>query len=157
MQAWLFAMSAALVLAGCRSGDGLVVVTVDANPPLANVALLHTVSMAGGMTVPHDFTNVPSALGGRSTTSFGVQVPSSISGTIAVHVEADDAAGNLLAQGDGSTTLQAGSRLDIGVTLGALASDMGTIDMAGVDLGSSDLGNTCVVGQSTFGNCVLGP
>jgi hypothetical protein len=154
MQAWLFAMSAAVVLAGCRSGDGLVVVTVDANPPLANVALLHTVSVAGGMTVLHDFTNVPPALGGGSTTTFGVQVPSSISGTIAVHVEADDAAGNLLAQGDGSTTLQAGGRREISVALGG---DIGTVDMAGVDLGSSDLGNTCVVGQSTFGNCVLGP
>jgi hypothetical protein len=109
----------ATLLVGCSSGDSLVVVTVDANPALANVALLHTTSMAGGQTIVQDVgsTAAPFAVGGGTTKTFGVQVQSAITGSFMIHVEAQDASGKKLAQGDGSTTLSPGQRVDVAVTL----------------------------------------
>jgi hypothetical protein len=114
---------AALVLAGCAKGDSLVVVTVDANPAIANVAVLKTTSMAGGQTFSQDVGGnlAPFSLGGGVTKSFAVQVPSSTSGRFSIHIEARGASGNTLAQGNGMTTLSPGNRLNLSVTLGPVA------------------------------------
>ena len=109
---------AALLVAGCAKGDSLVVVTVDASPAIANVALLHTTSMAGDQSIMKDVgaDKAPFSLGDGVTKTFGVQVPSSISGAFSIHVEARNASG-LLAQGDAGTTLSPGNRRDIQIVL----------------------------------------
>jgi hypothetical protein len=73
--------------------------------------------MAGGQTTLQDLgaEAAPFSLG--ATKSFGVQVASSITGAFSIHVEARDASGAVLGQGDGSTTLSPGNRLDVRVTL----------------------------------------
>jgi hypothetical protein len=114
---------AALVAAGCTSGkgDSLVVVTVDAVPALSRVAVLHTTSMAGGQTIAQDVGGggAPFSIGGGVQKTFGVQVPHSITGAFAIHVEARDASGKVLGAGDGMTTLSPGNRSDLTVVLGA--------------------------------------
>jgi len=123
MRWWLMA----LLIAGCTKpskGDSLVVVTVDAVPELKNVALLHTKSvLADGETRTQDVgaDKAPFSIGGGAPkTDFAVQVASSKMGSFAIHVEAWDSAGNVMAQGDGMTTLAPGKRKDIAITLGAL-------------------------------------
>jgi hypothetical protein len=137
MRWWL----TALLIAGCTKpaakGDSLVVVTVDAVPPIMNVASLHTTATAGGDTVEHDVGMGSFSLGGGTTKDFGVQVPSSITGTFTIHVEARDAAGTPLGAGDGMTELAPGQRKNITVTLGPIMMDAGT-DGGGSD-GGTDL------------------
>jgi hypothetical protein len=123
---------AALLAAGCTSGkgDSLVVVTVDAVPALTNVALLHTESTVGTAKTTRDVgaDKAPFSIGGGAPkTDFAVQVASSLMGTFTIHVEARDSAGNVMAQGDGMTTLAPGKRKDIAITLGAqMVPDGGT-------------------------------
>jgi hypothetical protein len=113
---------AALVAAGCASssGNSVVEVTVDAVPALSNVAVLHATWMAGGQTIVHDVGGggMPFSLGGGVQKMFGVQVPHSITGAFSIHVEARDASGTVLAQGDGMTTLSPGNTTNITVVLG---------------------------------------
>ncbi len=110
---------AALLIAGCARGDTLVVVTVHATPALRNVARLHTTSVAGGQTVLQDVGGAfaPFTIGNGVTKTFGVQVPSSISGSFSIRVEALDASGTILAKGDGMTTLSPGNSRNIPITL----------------------------------------
>jgi hypothetical protein len=135
---------ATLLVAGCTSGkaDSLVVVTVDATQPLMNVALLYTKSMAGGQTFEKDVggDKAPFSLGDGMTKSFGVQVPSSITGAFSIYVEARDASGKVLAAGNGMTTLAPGSTRNITIVLGAPALDGGTDDGGPVDGGPVDGG-----------------
>jgi hypothetical protein len=126
-----------LLLAGCSTGDSLVVVTVGTTTPLPSAAVLHTVSSAGGRMSPHDLT-LPSPLAPGMPTSFGVQVPSTITGAFGIHVEAHNSGGALLAEGDGMATLSPGQRTDVTVTLGASIADGGS-DGAVNDLSVRDL------------------
>jgi hypothetical protein len=126
----------ALLAAGCKSsGDSLVVVTVDARPALANVAVLHTSSTAGMMTIEHDLGGgqTPFSIGAGATKSFGVQVPSSITGAFSIHVEARNAAGAILGVGNGATTLSPGHREDLSIVLG------GTMVDGGADAGGDGM------------------
>jgi hypothetical protein len=132
---------AALLLAGCadKKGDSLVVVTVGADPPLLNVvALLRTSSTAGSQTMVHDHDfgvgSTPFSLSRDMPKTFAVQVPSSVTGTFTIHVAALDVGGNVLGEGDGSTTLSPGKISYITITLGASSSDGGS------DGGSDDGG-----------------
>src|SRR6185437_10520795 len=100
--AWVWVALAAL--SGCHKGDGLVVVTVSSALPVQNIVTLKaTATVADG--APHSLT-VPT--GGAPfdlppAKTFGIDMPASLTGTLKLHLEADDASGALLAQGDGTT------------------------------------------------------
>jgi hypothetical protein len=110
----------ALWFAGCKSGDGLVVVTVTAldSAPVRGIASLNGIATIGGQTknftVP---TGAPFDLPPPRT--FGIDVPSSLHGAFNLRLEARDAAGTLLAAADGVASVSAGSRADIMIQLGA--------------------------------------
>jgi hypothetical protein len=126
--------SVLLALVGCKA-NGLVVVTVDAAPAIDNVSTLAGTASAGGRTV--SFTVTPSGGGNVSIPpeqTFGIDVPTSISGPISVHLDARNASGDVLASGDGSGVISVGKRSDIAVTLGNSPLDMAMVDDAGVDM-----------------------
>jgi hypothetical protein len=108
----------ALALAGCSSGDSLVVVSVGSSVQLDGLALLHTSSLAGGMLMDHDVGADQAPFSIPPAKTFGVQVPKAITGMFSVRVEARNAAGMVLATGDSNMiTLAPGSRVDVSVTL----------------------------------------
>src|SRR5262249_17223491 len=72
--------------------------------------------------------------------TFGIDVADSYSGTLQVHLDALDAAANLLASGEGSTPLASGMRRDIAITLGAPGID-GGLDDGSQDAAPSDGGS----------------
>ena len=113
---------AVLLFASCAKGDSLVVVMVDASPSIANIALLHTKSRVSEQSIIKDVgaDKAPFALGLGMKKTFGVEVPPSFSGMFSIHVEARDARGAALAQGDGTTTLSPGNQRDISITLGPI-------------------------------------
>jgi hypothetical protein len=111
------AAALALALAGCNSGDSLVVVSVGSSVQLDGLALLHTSSLAGGTLLDHDVGADQAPFSIPPAKTFGVQVPRSITGTFSIRVEARNAAGMALATGDGMIPLQPGSRVDVSVTL----------------------------------------
>lgn len=116
---------------GCKKGNALVVVTVTATDaaPVRGVATLSATAMVGGQARTF---GVP--LGGTvdlpPSRTFGIDVPSSLSGAFALHLDARDGSGALVGAGDGSTTVSAGSRSDVTVTLNA--NGPGGNDMASV-------------------------
>ena len=122
---------AAALLTGCtsRSSLSLVVVSVDADAPLADVATLHARVTVGDTT--REFDVHPT--GGAALTippaqSFGIDIPRSMTGPLAVHVEARDSNGDVTASGDGSGTISVGARADVTIHLSvaAVGADMAT-------------------------------
>lgn len=124
-------------LAGCSNADALVVVSVDANPMLTGLTSLHTKATIGAQTVEFD---VPPANGETSIAippdlTFGIDVPHKLLGNmISIHVDAMSGA-DILGSADGSTSISAGHRTDVSLTIGApMGTDMGSDD------GGSDMG-----------------
>jgi N-acetylneuraminic acid mutarotase len=125
----------ACLLSACK-GNPLVVVTVDASPPLTNVATLHTVATLGTRSKTYDIGMAVFTLPPAKT--FGFDVGGASSGRFTVDVEARDAAGKALASGSGSVDLAAGTRRDIAITLmGGGGGGDGGMDLATMD-GASD-------------------
>ncbi len=129
---------AALLLGGCSSNSAmsLVVITVDADAPLNDVATLHGLATVGSTT--REFDVHPSAGGSLSippAQTLGLDIPHTLSGTVTIHVDAIDSTGAVTASGDGSGPIRVGARadLDIHLTSGA-GNDLGG---AGNDLGGS--------------------
>jgi hypothetical protein len=115
----------ALLLGACASRGSLLVVDVEAAPPLAGVARVHATVSALGASRVFDLTP-PSPVATPFT--FGVGLPPSSSGGAQVHVDCFDATGAPLGSGDGATTL-AGERSDLTITIGgAIALDGGALD-----------------------------
>ena len=137
---WLF-----LLVAGCKQGDGLVVLTVGASPMLSGVTLLHVEASAGGRTVPFD-DHPASAFSLPPERTLGIQFPASVAGTMKLHVEAHGANDVLLASGDTSLDIHAGKTSDVTITLGA----GGSPDLGGSDGGDGGAG--CVNGDGICGN-----
>jgi hypothetical protein len=109
---------AVLALAGCNHADALVVVSVQAQPSVANVAVLRTTSTAGAVTARHDFGAAAAPFTIPPARTFAIQVPGADAGPFALHVEAYDSGGRLLASGDGVTTTARARRSDLAITLG---------------------------------------
>ena len=129
---------AALALAGCGKGDGIVVVSVSSTAPLGGVSELRVQSTLGGRSSTETVhPSAPFSLPPAKT--FGIQVASNLSGTFAVAVDALDGAGNVMASANGSATLAGGGRADIELVFDAGAGDMG----GGGDGGSGNLAGTC--------------
>src|SRR5438552_48600 len=106
------------LVAGCQSSESIVVVTVDAMPAVKAVASLHFSATAGTKTVLFD--DRPD--GGASfdippQRSIGVVVPTSLGSHLSVHVEARNDAGNVIAAGDGDTSLRSWARSNITIVL----------------------------------------
>jgi hypothetical protein len=123
-------LASVLAAVGCKAGDGLVVVTVDASPALSGIAYLHTVAHAGAKSMSYDVGRGSGPFDIPPAKTFAFDVSTVSSGSFDVDVEAHDAADNLLASGSGSVALAAGSRRDISITLGAGNGDGGA-DFAG--------------------------
>lgn len=128
---------ALLCAGGCSKGNGLVVVSVsaDATAPLHGITALQSTATIGAQTrsfaVP---TSGPFDLPPART--FGIDVPSSLSGPMMVHLEARGAGGALIGVGDGTVGVSAGSRADLAIVLNANGAGGG--DMAvGPDLSGS--------------------
>jgi hypothetical protein len=121
-----------VALAGCSSGS-LVAVTVDANPALSDVARLHVVMAASGMTQSTDVALTAKSI--PPTHSFGIQLPHDVSGMLDVTLNAIDSTGRTVATVQGSTTINVGGRADLMLTFGMAPGDLGMpADLAGVDL-----------------------
>jgi cysteine-rich repeat protein len=134
-----------LLVAGCKQADGLVVLTVGASPVLSGVTLLHVEASAGGRNVTFDdHPASPFSLPPERT--LGIQFPSSVAGTMKLHVEAHGANNALLASGDATIDAHAGKTSDVTITLGA----GGSPDLAGGDDGG-DGGVGCVAGDGVCG------
>lgn len=128
---------AALLAGGCasKSSVSLVVVSVDADGPLADVATLHARVTVADQTREFDVHPTTGAtLSIPPAQNFGIDIPRSMSGTLTVHVEARDSNGVVTASGDGSGAIRVGSRADVGVSLAVVdnSGDLGGMpgDMA---------------------------
>ena len=131
---------ASLLLAGCASpsAQSLVVVSVDADAPISDIATLRVRATVGAESREFDVHPTAGAsLGIPPSQTFGIDLPHSMSGTLALHVEARDAADTMLGSGDGDGPIRVGARADIALTLtsAVLTSDMGSVD------GGADLAN----------------
>jgi hypothetical protein len=111
------AAAVALSAAACSSAGTAVVVTVDASHALTGVAQLQVVASVGTTSRSYTFNidggTIPPAR------SFAIDVPASVSGTLAVQVTAIDSASKALGAGQGSSPLAPGKREDIAITLNA--------------------------------------
>jgi len=144
----------ALAAAGCKKGDGLVVVELSANPPVAGVTALRVTMTIGAQTSgPKSITQLPtSSFGAAPTAAFAIDASADVGSMLGVHVDALDGSGATLASGDGSGTIAAGQRTTVSVLLqGALPMhDMATTDGGGIRPCRFD------DDMSTFDNCVFG-
>ena len=132
-------MCAALALGGCasKSSISLVVVSVDSDAPLADVATLHARVSLVDQTREFDVHPTSGAtLSIPPAQTFGIDIPRSMSGTLAIHVEAHDSTGAVTASGDGSGPIRVGARADVAVHLATL--------VGGGDLGDGDGGDMAV-------------
>lgn len=127
-----------LLLVGCKTGDGIVVVTVDAAESIAGVATLHASATIGTKSntfdVPVGNVTIPPAV------TFGVQIPRGLGTDFSIIIEARDAAGAPLVSGQNRTNVPSGGRGAVAVTLGAgPLDDMGSSgeDMATPDMDTS--------------------
>ena len=135
------------LVGGCGSkGDGIIVVTVDSTSGLTNVATLHVTASTTAQTVAFDLT-VPAPGSIPPQQTFGIDIPSSVSGDLAIHVQARDTAGADLGDGDGTVTVAHGARRDVSITLGSIDTDMGGGGIA-IDRNQQAFGNV-TVGQSS--------
>ena len=143
----LHGVLAALLLGGCSSNSAmsLVVITVDADAPLADVAALHARATVGSTT--REFDVHPN--GGGSLTippaqTFGLDIPHSLDGTVALHVDAVDSNGNVVAGGDGSGPIHVSGRADVAITLAAATTgdDLGTTPTGDMATAVADLAGT---------------
>jgi len=131
VRATLAVAALAMAAVSCDGADTLLVVTVDADTPVAGITSLHARVTAGARTAEFDIHPVAGgAVDIPPAQNFGVVMPRALSGTVNVHVEARDQFQQPLAVGDGTGTLRAGARIDIQISLGdsASSSDMGTDD-----------------------------
>lgn len=122
---------ASALVAGCtsKSGTSLVVVSVDADASLTDVATLHARVAVGDQT--REFDVHPTA--GASTAippaqTFGINLPRTLVGNIELSVDARDSGGATIASGGGSGTIRVGARSDVALTLSAVvvaAPDLG--------------------------------
>ena len=110
-------------LAACSSGDALVVVSVSAQSPIANIMQLNVTSTAAHnvgalkqLSLGAPFTIPPEV-------TFAVDVPAAYAGEFDVNVEAFDVHEVSLGSGHASGTTTAGARSDLSVTLGGTPID----------------------------------
>ncbi|MCU1282895.1 MAG: low-density lipoprotein receptor repeat protein [bacterium] len=117
---------AAALLGGCssKSAMSLVVVSVDADAPLADVATLHARVTVDTTTREFDVHPTSGAtLSIPPAQNFGIDIPRTMTGTLQIHVEARDSDGNTTATGDGSGAIRVGARADIAIRLAAAVAD----------------------------------
>lgn len=119
-----------LLLGGCR-GPALVVVHVDAASPVSGVAAFVGTAAASARTVSFAIHPSGGSVSIPPEQTFGIQLPSSVLGPIAVHVDAQDAAGATVASGDGAAMIAPGGRSELMLLLNR---GVATFDMS---MGSS--------------------
>jgi hypothetical protein len=147
----------------CTSGDGLVVVSLSANPPITGVASLQvTMTVGARVSGPKTVSQLPSGTISSPTAAFAIDVSPGIGSAIDVHVDALDGGGSKIASGDGSGAITAGVRTTVDVVLqGALLPDMAAAprDMASNSTGAVDMAiavdlrpHISVFNQDTFNN-----
>jgi cysteine-rich repeat protein len=127
-------------LAGCGKADGIVVVSVTADPPLSEISALHTQLTVGTHSQTIDVLPVgEAAISLPPAHTFGVAVPPSLGRTLHVAVEARDSAGQSLGSASGDAPIHSdGSRSDLTLTiLGMAGADLAGADFAGNDLAVS--------------------
>src|SRR6185312_617561 len=120
---------AATLVGGCASqpAQSLVVVSVDADAPLADVATLHVRATVGDQTREFDVHPTAGAtLSIPPAQTFGIDLPRSMNGTLGLHVDALDSSAATVASGDGSGAIRVGARADITLRL---AETGGSADM----------------------------
>ena len=90
------------------------VVSVDADAQLNDVATLHARATVGATT--REFDVHPTTGGALSippAQTFGIDLPHGMTGSLALHVDALDSSGAITASGDGSGAHQRGARADV--------------------------------------------
>jgi hypothetical protein len=142
MRAGLLAV--VVLLSGCAKGGSLVVVTVESQAALSDVAVLAVHAELG--TQSKDFNIAPNPNTIPPAQTFGIDVSPSMSGSFTVHVDAVDSNASVVASGDGQAMLAAGGRADIDIQLAGPSVDGGVPpDMAGIH----DLATVVTIGQVT--------
>jgi hypothetical protein len=107
-----------MLAVACKAGDGAIVVTVDADPPLSSVALLKaTVSEPHGSNPRiFDVKSLPAPTIPPHLT-FAVVANARV-GKLTIHLDAWDADGHKRATGDGTANVVSGGRTDLTIKLG---------------------------------------
>ena len=159
----LLSLSLVAAIGGCsNSVDSLVVVDITADAPLSGVSAFAVTATAMATNKTATFRVSPP--GGAATfdvdgagQTFGIDLPKGITGPLHVHVDADDSMDTVLARGDGDTTVKAGARVDLPLTLNvsAAGNDMG--DGSGGDMGPATGGPMLAIDRTsqTFGNVTV--
>jgi hypothetical protein len=157
----------AMSLVSCGGRGSLVVVDVEATPPITAIAAVHATVSALGTT--RDFDLSPSASTLSTPFTFGIDLPPSASGTISLHVSCSSASGVKLGEGDGSGTIAQGDTAMVTVNIGGGVADLSMpLDSATGDLSSTDLAQPipdlegakiCVYDTSHYDtdNCLYAP
>jgi hypothetical protein len=143
------------LVGGCGpKGDGIVVVTVDSTSALTNVATLHVAAATATQTVAFDLP-VPAPGNIPPQQTFGIDIPASVTGTLSIHVQARDAGGADLGDGDGMVTVARGARRDVSITLGGTDTDMGGGGGIAIDRNQQAFGNVTVRQSSSAATFVI--
>ena len=157
----LLSVSLVAAIGGCsNSVDSLVVVDITADAPLPGVSSFAVTATATSKTAtfrvsPPDGAATFDVDGAGQT--FGIDLPKGIVGPLHVHVDANDGMDTVLASGDGDTTIKAGARVDLPLTLmvSAAGNDLG--DGSGGDMGPATGGPMLAIDRTsqTFGNVTV--
>ena len=159
----LLSLSLVAAIGGCsNSVDSLVVVDITADAPLNGVSAFAVTAAVTATSKTSSFRVSPP--GGAATfdvdgagQTFGIDLPKGITGALHVHVDAVDNMDTVLASGDGDTTIKAGSRVDLPLTLmvSTVGNDLG--DGSGSDMGPTTGGPVLAIDRTsqTFGNVTV--
>jgi hypothetical protein len=146
-------LATALLVLGCKSGDGLIVVSVGASPPVTGVASLHVTMTIGPSVRTHEVTDLPSGtIAAASNTTFGIDATAGSASTMTIQVDARDSMSKTIPSGSqANVAIHGGKRTDVTVTLSGAV-------QVGPDMGSPDGGGPCLFdnAQSTLDTCVFG-
>ena len=171
MRAFIINSACALLLvAGCgsKSSMSLVVVSVDADTTIGDVASLHVRATIGATTREFDVRPTGgSPLSIPPAQTFGIDIPRSLTGSVDLHVDAHDATDAVVASGDGSGPINLGGRADLTIHLaGSAGGDGGSSDdMGGVSDLAGPTGDMVVIPPAlltidkttqSFGDIVIG-
>jgi hypothetical protein len=141
-------------LIGCTRGDGIIVVTLKAQPAIVDIASLRVDLTVGSAHRQHSVDGI-SAIDDTGAASFGIDVSADFGSTIAISIEALDSSGLPLGMGTATAPIRPGKASAITVSLSrsvGVNDDMGpSPDLAGSPNCSFD------EPTQTFDHCLLGP
>jgi hypothetical protein len=126
-----------LLAAACSSSDSIVRVDIDADPGVTDVVRLHVTLSNGGSA---EVRTLPSKNVDAGTltlpTAFSLTLPKARTGALDLAVDGLDAHGDVIANGDGTVSLNPGDQVSLRITLhpGPSSCGNGTVEDAAGEL-----------------------